>query len=503
MKRKDTPIEDITQPIKVENIILQIDILQSSKTILSPKTYIIHKCNHSCVEWAEYDQNKTKKINMLAIPLHFGFNRHTTNGYGIKNSITYYETPCGISIKTMKNMMHYLTTTRSKMTIDQFDFNSCVNPLAQFNVSRPIKFLDDISEGLEFRPITCVNSINKELPQKIKYIVSRQAVTGVNINVESNFLCGCDCTDNCEDKSKCACWQSTINGQSNIPDLEKNPNAGYNYRRLYKNVPTGIYECNKTCKCHSSCLNRVVQQPMSHNLQLFKTEKKGWGVRCLNDIARGTFICCYIGDILTETNATEQGKKYGDEYLADLDFIEVVEKCKEDYEENAFLSQQIKKPRKISKKNMNLLNKLTTQKSSQGRIQTTCYDKNLALNNTFQFLESRNLKHKYLTFSKRYYEPQKSVRYYYGSGDGVYTINAKTSGNIGRYFNHSCTPNLFVQNVFVDTQDLRFPWVSFFSERYIPAGTELTWNYGYEVGSIPGKVMTCYCDSAKCKRRLL
>lgn len=29
---------------------------------------------------------------------------------------------------------------------------------------------------------------------------------------------------------------------------------------------------------------------------------------------------------------------------------------------------------------------------------------------------------------------------------------------------HSCSPNLFVQNVFVDTHDLRFPWVAFFSK---------------------------------------
>jgi len=28
---------------------------------------------------------------------------------------------------------------------------------------------------------------------------------------------------------------------------------------------------------------------------------------------------------------------------------------------------------------------------------------------------------------------------------------------------HSCDPNVFVQNVFVDTHDLRFPWVAFFA----------------------------------------
>ena len=29
---------------------------------------------------------------------------------------------------------------------------------------------------------------------------------------------------------------------------------------------------------------------------------------------------------------------------------------------------------------------------------------------------------------------------------------------------HCCKPNVVVQNVFVDTQDLRFPWVAFFAQ---------------------------------------
>jgi len=32
---------------------------------------------------------------------------------------------------------------------------------------------------------------------------------------------------------------------------------------------------------------------------------------------------------------------------------------------------------------------------------------------------------------------------------------------------HSCSPNVFVQNVFVDTHDLRFPWVAFFASRFL------------------------------------
>lgn len=99
--------------------------------------------------------------------------------------------------------------------------------------------------------------------------------------------------------------------------------------------------------------------------------------------------------------------------------------------------------------------------------------------------------------------PPKSIRDYYGDNVNVYIMDAKSSGNIGRYLNHSCNPNTFVQNVFVDTHDLRFPWVSFFALHYIPAGSELTWDYSYEIGSVPGKIMKCHCESAYCRGRLL
>ncbi|CAG9577174.1 unnamed protein product [Danaus chrysippus] len=68
---------------------------------------------------------------------------------------------------------------------------------------------------------------------------------------------------------------------------------------------------------------------------------------------------------------------------------------------------------------------------------------------------------------------------------------------------HSCMPNVFVQNVFVDTHDPRFPWVSFFALRAVRAGAELTWNYNYDVGSVPGKVLYCYCGAPTCRGRLL
>lgn len=70
-------------------------------------------------------------------------------------------------------------------------------------------------------------------------------------------------------------------------------------------VPTGIYECNARCKCKSSCLNRVVQKSLQLKLQVFKTSNRGWGLRCINDIPRGSFVCIYAGHLLTEAKANE------------------------------------------------------------------------------------------------------------------------------------------------------------------------------------------------------
>ena len=82
-------------------------------------------------------------------------------------------------------------------------------------------------------------------------------------------------------------------------------------------------------------------------------------------------------------------------------------------------------------------------------------------------------------------------------------MDAKSKGNIGRYLNHSCRPNVFVQNCFVDTHDLRFPWVAFFSYNYIRAGQELCWDYNYVVGQVEGKEIECNCGADLCRGRLL
>jgi histone-lysine N-methyltransferase SETDB1 len=336
-KSSTTQYEETKKLIPNNNVSSVLNLFSLPSNCLVPKKFVYHKCSFRCVEWTEYNYMKTKRINMLAVPLHFGFTRCVLN-FNISQKCIIYRTPCGLGMRNLKEMHDYLIKTKSKMTIDQFDFNSWVRPLAEFKIVKHKIYSIDMSEGKEFKSISLVNTLSFETPPKMEYMTVRKAMPGVNINVENEFLCGCDCTDNCQDKSKCACWQLTIEGQKILPNLDQDPNIGYSYRRLPERVLTGIYECNKTCKCSKSCLNRVVQNPLSQKLQLFLTEKKGWGVRCLNDIPQGSFICIYVGYLLTETDANEGGKNYGDEYLAELDYIEVIEKIKEDYETDVVLS---------------------------------------------------------------------------------------------------------------------------------------------------------------------
>lgn len=185
-----------------------------------------------------------------------------------------------------------------------------------------------------------VNYNDKERLNFSLYSNRRTPTEGVHLNLDPEFLCGCDCTDDCKDKEKCACWQLTLEG---VRSMQKDVNpeyVGYTYRRLLEAVSTGIYECNSRCKCSSTCLNRVVQNPLQLKLQVFKTSNRGWGIRCLNDIPQGAFICIYAGSLLTEQRANEGGMNDGDEYLAELDYIEIVEKMKEDYEEEAYKSDR-------------------------------------------------------------------------------------------------------------------------------------------------------------------
>jgi euchromatic histone-lysine N-methyltransferase len=92
-------------------------------------------------------------------------------------------------------------------------------------------------------------------------------------------------------------------------------------------------------------------------------------------------------------------------------------------------------------------------------------------------------------------------------GDVGFTIDAAECGNIGRFINHSCSPNLYAQNVLWDHDDLRIPHIMFFAAETIPPLQELTYDYNYEIDHVEDmngriKFKVCQCGSPRCSGRL-
>ncbi|XP_040052872.2 histone-lysine N-methyltransferase EHMT1 isoform X2 [Gasterosteus aculeatus] len=252
----------------------------------------------------------------------------------------------------------------------------------------------DIALGQEKVPLPCVNSVDSEpYPDDYKYIPENCVTSPMNIDRNITHLQYCVCKENCS-TSICMCGQLSLRCWYD--------KRGCLLPEFCREEPPLIFECNHACSCWRTCKNRVVQNGIRTRLQLFRTSKKGWGVRAVQDIPQGTFVCEYVGEIISEAEAE---MRQNDTYLFSLD------------------------------------------------------DK-----------------------------PQ-----------DLYCIDARFYGNISRFLNHMCEPNLFACRVFTTHQDLRFPHIAFFASENIKAGEELGFNYGDHFWEVKSKSFSCECGSSMCK----
>lgn len=85
-------------------------------------------------------------------------------------------------------------------------------------------------------------------------------------------------------------------------------------------------------------------------------------------------------------------------------------------------------------------------------------------------------------------------------GQDRYAIDATAYGNVSRFINHSCSPNLVNHQVLVESMDCQRAHIGLYASRDIAIGEELTWNYQYDL--LPGVGYPCLCGTAKCRGRL-
>ncbi|KAL2345821.1 hypothetical protein Fmac_007106 [Flemingia macrophylla] len=196
-------------------------------------------------------------------------------------------------------------------------------------------FISDITKGSEKVKISLIGEIDKEELPKFNYIPSniiyQSAILSISLARISDEGCCSDCSGNCLSASlPCICAQETGGefaytpqgllkeefltaciSRANEPQdqhkvycqecpLEKSKNEympepckGHMVRKFIK-------ECWRKCGCDMQCGNRIVQRGITCKLQVFLTrEGKGWGLRTLEDLPKGTFVCEYAGEILT------------------------------------------------------------------------------------------------------------------------------------------------------------------------------------------------------------
>ncbi|XP_022238933.1 histone-lysine N-methyltransferase SUV39H1-like isoform X2 [Limulus polyphemus] len=169
----------------------------------------------------------------------------------------------------------------------------------------------DINQLSDGAPIIVENHVDIEgPPENFTYITDYKPSEGIVIPEDP--LVGCEC-DSCLESQKNCC--STQSGGLFAYNR-------YGYLKVEPGVP--IYECNKRCKCGHTCHNRVVQHGRKVKLAIFRTDDgRGWGVKTLEKIKKGTFVMEYVGEVITSEEAEKRGQIYdsrGRTYLFDLDY---------------------------------------------------------------------------------------------------------------------------------------------------------------------------------------
>lgn len=85
-------------------------------------------------------------------------------------------------------------------------------------------------------------------------------------------------------------------------------------------------------------------------------------------------------------------------------------------------------------------------------------------------------------------------------GEASYAIDATKYGNVSRYINHSCSPNLENHQVLIESLDSQLSHIGLYASRDIAAGEELSFDYMYKAP--PGKGCECRCGAVNCRGRV-
>ncbi|KAK3019084.1 hypothetical protein RJ639_004953 [Escallonia herrerae] len=146
----------------------------------------------------------------------------------------------------------------------------------------------DISAKKENVPVLLFNDIDHDHdPMYFEYLP--KTVFPAYVYHAAGNRNGCECVSGCLDDCFCA--------------LRNGGEFPYDHNgKLVRGKPL-IFECGPHCRCPPSCHNRVSQKGVRNKFEVFRSRETGWGVRSLDLIQAGSFICEYAGIVLTREQA--------------------------------------------------------------------------------------------------------------------------------------------------------------------------------------------------------
>jgi euchromatic histone-lysine N-methyltransferase len=89
----------------------------------------------------------------------------------------------------------------------------------------------------------------------------------------------------------------------------------------------------------------------------------------------------------------------------------------------------------------------------------------------------------------------------------LFVLDAGKGGNVSRFLNHSCEPNVFIQCMLSDHHDVTMPRIVMCAAENIHPMQELCYDYGYALNSVVAadgtvKEVACHCGSLICRKRM-
>lgn len=164
----------------------------TAKRNLPPKMYTPHECTPACLFKIIH---RLDSYSPLAKPLLSGWERLVFKQKAKRNVV--YRGPCGKSFRNLAEVHKYLRATDNVLNVENFDFTPDLRCLAEYSIDPTIVKEADISKGQEKMAIPLVNYYDNTLPPPCTYAKQRIPTEGVHLNLDEEFLVGCDCEDDC------------------------------------------------------------------------------------------------------------------------------------------------------------------------------------------------------------------------------------------------------------------------------------------------------------------